>query len=773
MRFRICLLLAAAVGISACFSTTRSWGQSSAQRVASGLSSPLYGTFAPGDTGRMFVVEQGSSGTARIKIMDLNAGTTLATPFLTMSGLQTGGERGLLGMAFDPNFDTNGYFYTYGSYPGGSENHQSVVRRYSVSSNPNVADPNSALDLMTIDQPFSNHNGGWIGFDPTSDDPLLYIATGDGGSGGDPRNNSQDITNNLLGKMLRIDVSRDDFAGSDRNYGIPATNPFVGQTGDDEIWAYGLRNPWRNSFDRETGDLWMGDVGQSALEEVNFQPANSPGGENYGWRVKEGTNCYDNSQTGGNPPCNDSGLTDPVYTYGHNGGIFGGFSLTGGYVYHGSAAEFEGMYFFGDFSTANVWTIDPYAENIQASVIYRNGELPTSASTIRSLASFSEDANGELYIVSLSGDIFRIESTTRDAVWDGNAAVGNAGNGTSWTDANNWTRDGDVDQAMLTKDRVIFSAGSALSNVDLQGNRTVGALVVEGQYSFDGGDLTVSSGNITVTSGATAAFQGNFGAHDSDNSIRKRGAGSLIVNGTTAQVAVLEGKLGGTGTVNFINAYEGGTIAPGDSLVAATSIGQLDASKVEMRPGSSLEIEIGSSTDVDVLSATGTVQVDGTLTVEPDVYAPAARGDVDSFVFLVASAVLGEFDNATYDGESIELDANNTHVGDGLFVGYRQSSTDASIYVYSALPGDANGDGAVDGNDFFIWNNHRFQSGTSWTTGDFDGNGVTDGADLFLWNSNRFTSISLPTRVPEPNASGVLLIGLWMFRRRRAAGQRA
>lgn len=251
--------------------------------VVDGLERPMFVTHAPGDFERLFVIEK----RGRIRVL-LN-GSLLPTPFLDIDAIVGGGtsdwsEQGLLGLAFHPEYQTNGLFYVdYTDTSGGD----TIVAEYMVSANPNIADAGSARQLIEINQPQSNHNGGWLGFGP---DGYLYIATGDGGGGGDDDSghtagvgNGQDITDNLLGKMLRINVDGDDFPGDPAsNYAIPVDNPFVGIIGDDEIWAFGLRNPWRNAFDRETGDLWIADVGQSAWEEVDFQDAASAGGENYG-----------------------------------------------------------------------------------------------------------------------------------------------------------------------------------------------------------------------------------------------------------------------------------------------------------------------------------------------------------------------------------------------------------------------------------------------------------------------------------------------------------
>jgi len=248
-------------------------------------------------------------------------------------------------------------------------------------------------------QPFSNHNGGWIGFSPN--DGYLYIGTGDGGSAGDPGNRAQDITNQLLGKMLRIDVDGDN-AG---NYGIPQDNPFVGISGDDQIWAYGLRNPWRNSFDRVTGDLYIGDVGQSAWEEIDFQPADSIGGENYGWCCYEGNHSFNVANCA--PP---DTMVFPIHEYNHALGM----SLSGGYVYRGCAIPtLDGTYFFADWFLARLWSFNYDGNNVQ-NFTSRIDELSPSQDGfgINQISSFGEDAAGELYIVDqgsgASGQVFKI-----------------------------------------------------------------------------------------------------------------------------------------------------------------------------------------------------------------------------------------------------------------------------------------------------------------------------------------------------------------------------
>ena len=327
-----------------------------ATRVATGFSLPLFADAPPGDKDRLFIVEKVSgqnSGInfANIRILNLDDYSIEATPFLTVPGLSSTNEGGLLGMAFHPDYATNGYFYVM--YTDTSNDSQLV--RYTVSGNPNVANAGSETPILEILQPFGNHNGGWIDFGP---DNYLYVSLGDGGSGCDPQDNGQDKTT-LLGKMLRIDVDGDDFPGdANVNYAIPSTNPFFNDALPvglrKEIWAYGLRNPWRASFDRETGDLYIGDVGQGEREELNFQPANSLGGENYGWRLREGliqtpiggNDC--DAGVGGAKPADN---VDPVFDYqrGSATGEIYGTTVTGGYVYRGKSPNLQGHYFFADY----------------------------------------------------------------------------------------------------------------------------------------------------------------------------------------------------------------------------------------------------------------------------------------------------------------------------------------------------------------------------------------------------------------------------------------
>jgi len=339
--------------------------------IASGLNQPVALTHA-GDT-RLFITQQ--IGT----VMVYDALGLRATPFLDIRSIVlSGGERGLLSVAFHPRYRDNGFFFVYYT----NKNGDNSVARYQVSANdPDRADPASGTILLTIPHPdFANHNGGQLQFGP---DGYLYIGTGDGGSGGDPSNHAQDLTQ-LLGKLLRIDVDHG------LPYTIPASNPFFGRgNARNEIWAYGLRNPWRFSFDRSTGELWIGDVGQDTYEEVDLQPATSIGGENYGWRKMEGFHCYNPSTN-----CTDPSFTMPILEYSH---AQGACSITGGYRYRGTQIpSLKGAYLYGDYCSGTIWTAT------QTNGVWPSKTLFTTAIRI---SSFGEDVSGELYVMDVAKGI--------------------------------------------------------------------------------------------------------------------------------------------------------------------------------------------------------------------------------------------------------------------------------------------------------------------------------------------------------------------------------
>lgn len=347
--------------------------------VASGLERPVYVTAAPDDTTRLFAVEQ--PGRIRL-IVD---GEVLATPFLDIVPLveSSGSEQGLLSIAFSPDFADSGLFYVYYTARSGEGVGDNTIARYRVSADDsNRADPESGEILIAVPDSRRNHNGGLLLFGP---DGYLYAGLGDGGGGGDPDGNGQNPAT-LFGSLLRIDPR------PEGGYAIPADNPFADSgEGAPEVWAWGLRNPWRYSFDRETGDLYIADVGQNAIEEIDFLAAETPGGTNFGWNVMEGTTCYRE------PSCDSTGLTLPVAEYSHDHGC----SVTGGYVYRGTLEPaLDGVYLFGDYCSGLVWGLGRDASG--------SWVMSEPVETGLRISSFGEDADGELYLVANSGEIFRV-----------------------------------------------------------------------------------------------------------------------------------------------------------------------------------------------------------------------------------------------------------------------------------------------------------------------------------------------------------------------------
>ena len=336
------------------------------EAVAEGFEAPLGVTHAGDGSGRLFVVEQTGS------IHILSDGEVLDEPFLDVGeSIVAGGEQGLLGLAFHPAHRRNGrFFINYTDVNG-----DTVVAEVQTSNDPNIADAGSVTPLLQIDQPFANHNGGHLAFGP---DGYLYIATGDGGSAGDPEGNGQN-TDALLGKLLRVDVDSGD------PYGIPEDNPFAGGGGAPEVWAYGLRNPWRFSFDTETDELWIADVGQGDFEEINKSRPDR-GGLNYGWNVMEGRECFE----GGD--CDPDDTVLPISGYTHDSGC----SVTGGYVYRGTESPaLTGGYIFGDYCSGAIWGIDARTRNFTDPVELMQSGL--------SISSFGLDEDGELYLTDLNG----------------------------------------------------------------------------------------------------------------------------------------------------------------------------------------------------------------------------------------------------------------------------------------------------------------------------------------------------------------------------------
>jgi glucose/arabinose dehydrogenase len=341
------------------------------ETLTSDLERPVFITHANDGSDRLFVIEQ----PGRIRIIKEDA--VVETPFLDITSVvdDSSNEEGLLGLAFHPDFANNSRFFVNYTAKDGSG---TVIAEYKATGD--VADA-AETRVLSIAQPYSNHNGGMVAFGP---DGFLYIGMGDGGSGGDPDEYGQDMTK-LLGKILRIDID------SGSPYAIPSSNPFATGGGREEIWASGIRNPWRFSFDRTTGDLWIGDVGQNQIEEIDFQPASSTGGEDYGWNTYEGTACFD-------APC-EGDVVMPIVEYSHSGGAC---SVTGGYVYRGQCMpDLQGWYFYADYCSNDVWRLrqsgGTAAENIELDEFLG-----------ANISSFGEDQNGELYITALGGAVHRL-----------------------------------------------------------------------------------------------------------------------------------------------------------------------------------------------------------------------------------------------------------------------------------------------------------------------------------------------------------------------------
>jgi glucose/arabinose dehydrogenase len=422
-----------AVVVLAIFGANTEAALTGSSLLVNGLSNPVFATYAPGDSQHLFVVQLGGT----IKVVDLKTNSVLPSPFLTIPDTKAQNEGGLLGLAFDPRYNqpgTAGFgkFYTYVtvdnggvSVPGGpsgssqSSAFSTHIRQYSVSTAGALVANSAATEIMSWPRPEDNHVGGWIGFGPK--DGYLYIDSGDGGNSNDqggghfePGGNAQNITdlpNAFMGKQLRIDPHGDDFpSDTNQNYAVPQTNPFVNKTGADEIWAYGLRNPYRASFDRDTGDLWIGEVGQGEREEIDMQPSSSAGGANYGWRLREG-----NIATPGVGGAAPSDYVAPIYDYDHtgdeHGADFSGNVVTGGYVYRGPDPSLQGQYFFADEGANRVWEMDP------ATKVVTNINATLNASHISNIASFAEDSVGNLYFLNLGGG--SIYKFTTDATLSG------------------------------------------------------------------------------------------------------------------------------------------------------------------------------------------------------------------------------------------------------------------------------------------------------------------------------------------------------------------
>lgn len=527
--------------------------------VAQGLANPLFAASPPGDADRLFIVEQRSG---QIRILDLNTGQLNGDAFLDLpdNGLSTGSEQGLLGLAFHPDYAANGLFYVNLTNAAGD----TEVREYR-RADANHADAGSARQLLFLDQPFANHNGGWMAFGP---DRMLYISSGDGGSEGDPNNNAQN-RDSLFGKILRIDVSGDAFPGDpSRNYAIPAGNPFAGAApGADEVWLYGLRNPWRASFDAATGDLWIGDVGARAREEVDFVPAGQSG-LNFGWRFLEGFQPFS-----GSPP---AGLTAPVLDYDRTTPLYSGFSVTGGYVHHGPGGM-QGLYLFGDFGSDNFWSVRVEGGQVQ-DFLNRNAQLAPSGGDFDQLASFAVDGRGRLYAIGLDGEIHRLTP---------GASAGDAGDFLRGEDGNDqiWGGGG--------RDDLQGNTGNDTVSGGADGDWAVGGKDDDQLFGNEGDDVVL--GNL--------GQDGCFG-----------GAGSDVVRGGQGDDLVR----GGLGD-DFVSGDRGNdTLAGGAGADLFNSFAQAGLDRIEdfnRAEGDRLALEDGAAFSVAQEGADAVVTVGGAARV--------------------------------------------------------------------------------------------------------------------------------------------------------------
>ena len=690
---RTAAVVAAVLAVGLCQCDVLAQSALELTRVATGLTNPLYATHAPGDPQRLFVVEK----TGAIKILNLASGTVSATPFMTAAvtsagiGLTTDSERGLLGLAFHPNYQSNGRFFINSTDSAGTTRIREFRRLTA-----DQVDSTSARDVLSITQPYSNHNGGWLDF---GRDGHLYIAMGDGGSSNDPHNYSQDRSS-LLGKMLRLDVSGDDFpTDATRNYRVPATNPFVGQAGmRGEIWAYGLRNPWRNSFDRATGDLYMGDVGQSAREEINFQPAASAGGENYGWRVREGTISTGLTGQSGTP------LVAPIYDYVRGSGTFQGLSVTGGYVYRGPVAALDGQYFFGDYVRGRLFSLvfngtTPGAFNGTnfTSRTDWTASTTTTAGTIGNISSFGEDAAGNVYLVSYGGSVFRIGLPALS--WSV------AGTGTWSAAATNWTTGSGSAAAWNAQRRAVFTPTQAV--VRLTGDVSVGL-----GLEFRGAQARLEGvGGRVILAGTTSAL----------NQID-------VIAGGTATVAVPLVAAAGlvkTGAGALVLTGSGGPAGPttirGGAVVVAHETA-LASGTVRIESGGTARVAPGLSASLGGLRlAGGTLDVsNGRVSLRAGSYDPVAiqaglqsgrgGGDWRGPAGVTSTAV------AAADGPAPRG------------VGWLAESDGAMVLAYAA-PGDTNLDWQVDLLDtanFLAAGQFDSSSLATWSEGDFTYDGLVD-----------------------------------------------
>jgi glucose/arabinose dehydrogenase len=701
-------------------------------QLATGLERPLQIASAPHDARWLYVAEQRSG---KIQIIDTLDGSVRPTPFLQLptSFLGTGPEQGLLGMAFDPDYANNGLFYVNYVTP----TRQTVVERYRVSAtDPYQLELSSAETVLRFQRPGGFHNGGWLQFSPT--DGYLYISSGDGGGANDNGSghtpgigNAQDLNNNFMGKILRIDPDSDQFPDDPlRNYAIPETNPFANTAESREIWAYGLRNPWRNSFDRLTGDLYIADVGEQSREEVNFQSGSSPGGENYGWRLREGT-IQNPSEVGGPAP---PGAIDPIHDYPHTGAPDGGFSVTGGYVYRGGGIpQLEGHYLFTDFISEQVWSFE-YANGSLRDFQNRTRQVVTTAGRIERVSSFGEDANGTLYATSLSsGAIYRF-----DAIVEGNDLVSF---GSTWkyddrgvAPESQWNTVGFSDQA--------WESGAAPLG-----------------YNDSHIVTTVDYGGNADQKNATTFLRRSFPIDDT-RLIDSLSLGLMVDDGAAVYL-------------NGVEVLRTSNLAPG--ATHTTFANYLNAPAVEGPNERSIS---GFLIDPKLL-------INGLNVVAVEVHQHAPNSSDMTFDLRLAANALTQVGDFDLDSAFTAADAamlceeiaresqGNMYDLDENGVVDRNDLTYWIESIAETFEGDLNLDGRVDALDLAAIQANLFNAETTWLSGDLNCDGMTDTSDFHIWLANRGQMRPAGSQVvPEPSAlfAASLLVAMVVMTRRKAVG---
>lgn len=487
-------------------------------------------SFAPGNSRYLFVTAKRGF----VQALDLQTGAYAPVPFLTIPDLDVEGEGGLLGLAFHPDYQTNGKFYVTVTVDNGgipisptqTSPFSAEVREYTVSSDPLAANA-SYRKILDWVKPAAIHTGGHLSFGPANDD-YLYVLTGHGEIAFDPLvepssvvDHAQDVTDDWMGKVLRVDVSGDDFPSDpNRNYSVVPSNPFVGAEGDDEILAYGLRSPWKSSFDRATGDMWIGDVGEFSYEEIDFLAASTPGGQNFGWRLREGSHETPVEGWGGEPP---PGNVEPIYDYSHTdipgNPLLQGNAVTGGFVYRGPDPELQGLYLFADFASNKLWTFDPYDPD--GTVANVTSLLPPDAGNLNTVTSFAEDPDGNLYVGTFSGSIFRVLT---DATTQGDFQL-----------------DADVDAADLgvLKSNFATASGATAAKGDANGDGAVdGADVIQWGRMLGWEARKLRPGDFQadadVDAADLAAWKSHFGALAGSDPAKCDANGDGVVDGADA-----------------------------------------------------------------------------------------------------------------------------------------------------------------------------------------------------------------------------------------------